>query len=67
VKSATDSTVTWGSGDVFADLGFSPTQSRSLHIRSQMMTALCRFIETEGLTQAAAAKRLKVSHPAFPT
>jgi len=30
VKSATDSTVTWGSGDVFADLGFSPTQSRSL-------------------------------------
>jgi len=26
-----------------------------------MVTALCKFIETEGLTQADAAKRLKVS------
>jgi predicted XRE-type DNA-binding protein len=28
-----------------------------------MVTALCKFIETEGLTHADAAKRLKVSQP----
>ena len=32
-------------------------------MRSEMVTALCKFIETEGLTQADAAKRLKVSQP----
>jgi predicted XRE-type DNA-binding protein len=55
--------MTRGSGDVFADLGFSPAESRNLHIRSQMMTALRKFIEKEGLTQSDAAKRLKVSQP----
>ena len=52
-----------GSGDVFADLGFSPAESRNLRLRSQTMTALRKFIEREGLTQADAAKRLKVSQP----
>jgi len=56
-------TITKGSGDVFADLGFSPGEARSLRLRSQMMTALRRFIEKEGLTQAEAAKRLNVSQP----
>jgi predicted XRE-type DNA-binding protein len=51
--------LTKGSGDVFADLGFSPAESRNLHIRSQMMAALGKFIEKEGLTQAEAANRLK--------
>jgi len=55
--------ITQVSGDIFADLGFSPAESRSLPIRSQMMTALRKFIETEGLTQAEAAVRLKVSQP----
>ena len=37
---ATDRTsVTKGSGNVFADLGFSPAESRNLLIRAQMMTA----------------------------
>jgi len=52
-----------GSGDVFADLGYSPAESRNLRLRSQMMTAPRKFIEKEGLTQADAAKRLKVSQP----
>jgi len=56
-------TVIKGSGDVFADLGFSPAESRNLRLWSQMMTALRKFIEKEGLTQADAAKRLKVSQP----
>jgi len=63
MKSTIGTTITKGSGDIFADLGFSPAESRNLHIRSQMMTALRKFIEKEGLTQADAAKRLKVSQP----
>lgn len=60
---ATDKTITKGSGNVFADLGFSPSESRNLLLRSRMVTALRKFIEKEGLTQADAAKRLKVSQP----
>lgn len=56
-------TITKGSGNVFADLGFSPAEARNLHLRSRMMTALRKFIEKEGLTQAEAARRLKVSQP----
>lgn len=62
-KSSIDTSITMGSGDVFTDLGFSPAESRNLQLRSQMMTALRKFIEKEGLTQAGAAKRLKVSQP----
>jgi predicted XRE-type DNA-binding protein len=50
-------------GDVFADLGFSPVEARNLHMRSQMMTELRKFIDREGLTQAQAAGRLKVTQP----
>lgn len=63
MKSINGTTITKGSGNVFTDLGFSPAESRNLRIRSEMMTALRNFIEKEGLTQADAAKRLKVSQP----
>ena len=63
MKATIDTTITMGSGDVFTDLGFSPAESRNLRIRSEMMTELRKFIEKEGLTQADAAKRLKVSQP----
>ncbi len=63
MKTTIDATITKGSGDVFSDLGFSPSESRNLRLRSQMMTALRKFIEKEGLTQADAAKRPKVSQP----
>jgi predicted XRE-type DNA-binding protein len=55
--------ITKSSGDVFKDLGFSAAEARNLRIRSELMTALRKFIEKEGLTQADAAKRLKVSQP----
>lgn len=61
MKSIQGTTITRGSGGVFTDFGFSPAESRNLRIRSEMMTALRKFIEKEGLTQAAAAKRLEVS------
>lgn len=63
MKSTHGTTITKGSVDVFADLGFSPAESRNLRLRSQMMTALRKFIEKERLTQAVAAKRLEVSQP----
>jgi predicted XRE-type DNA-binding protein len=63
MKSVQRTAITKGSGNAFADLGFSPAESRNLRIRSEMMTALRKFIEKEGLTQAEAAGRLKVSQP----
>jgi predicted XRE-type DNA-binding protein len=63
MKSINKTTVTNGSGDVFVDLGFSPAESKNLRIRSELMTALRKFIEEQGLTQAEAAKRLNVSQP----
>ena len=63
VKTTIDTKITMGSGDVVVDLGFSPAESRNLRIRSEMMTALRKFIDKEGLTQADAARLLKVSQP----
>jgi len=63
MKSIKGTTIKKGSGNVFADLGFSPAESRNLRIRSELMTALRKFIQNERLTQAEAAKRLKVSQP----
>jgi predicted XRE-type DNA-binding protein len=63
MKVIKDCAVTKGSGNVFADLGFSPAEVRNLRLRSEMMTALRTFIEKAGLTQADAAKRLKVTQP----
>jgi predicted XRE-type DNA-binding protein len=54
---------TTGKGNVFSDLGFSLAEARNLQMRSQLMTALRKFVEKEGLTQAEAAKRLKVTQP----
>jgi predicted XRE-type DNA-binding protein len=63
MKATSKTTITKGSGDVFADLGFSPSEAHNLRLRSQMMTALRKSIEKQGLTQAEAAKRLKVTQP----
>ena len=63
MKAIHDTTITKGSGNVFADLGFSPAAARNLHMRSQMMIALRIYIEKHGLTQATAARQLKVTQP----
>lgn len=49
--------------NVFSDLKFAPSEARNLQMRSQLITALRKFIDKEGLTQAEAAKRLKVTQP----
>ncbi len=51
LKNTKGTPITEGSGGVFADPGFSAAESRNLRFRSQMMTALRKFVEKEGLTK----------------
>ena len=49
------------SGNVFADLGYSPDEAAILQMRADLMAELRKVIKTRKLTQANAAKLLKVS------
>lgn len=51
------------SGNVFHQLGFSPEKAAHLEIRAALMSQLRHEIEKQGLTQAAAARLLRVSQP----
>ena len=44
--------------DVFADLGFSPPESQALHLQSDLMIALIRFIKSKKLPAARTARLL---------
>jgi len=50
-----------GSGNVFVDLGLPDPQERQLRV--QLAIRLNDLLQAEGLTQAAAAKRLGVAQP----
>jgi len=54
------STITESSGNVFADLGFEPAEALILELRAKLMSDLREYIQSSGLTQPAAAKRLKI-------
>ena len=54
-------TVQTGSGNVFADLGLPDPDERQ--IRVQLALRLNDLLQAEGLTQAAAAKRLGIAQP----
>lgn len=49
------------SGNVFADLGFSPEEAAILQMRSKLMADLRKFIKNKKLTQVRAAEILGVS------
>jgi predicted XRE-type DNA-binding protein len=49
------------SGNIFADLGFSPDEAAILQMRADLMSDLRKFIKTKELTQAKAAEILGVS------
>ena len=51
------------SGNVFKDLGFDSDEAQNLKVRSDLMIELSRFIDSRGLTQAAAAELFGVSQP----
>ena len=57
----TAETVEMGSGNVFADLGLPDADERRLRV--QLATRLNDLLKAEGLTQAAAAKRLGIAQP----
>lgn len=55
-----DEQVTVSSGNVFADLGFSPEEATLLAMRAQLMADLRETIEARTWTQAQAAQALGV-------
>ena len=55
--------VTPAGGNVFADLGFSGEEAENLKIRSSLMIAISRIIESRGLKQNQAAKLFGVAQP----
>ena len=55
------STITKSSGNVFADLGFEPAEVLILEMRAKLMSDLREYLQLSGLTQPAAAKRLKIA------
>ncbi len=52
-----------GSGNVFEDVGFPRAEAAHLLIRTDLMLQITRVLKARGLTQARAAKLLKVSQP----
>jgi predicted XRE-type DNA-binding protein len=54
-------TITESSGNVFADLGFDPAEAVILQMRAKLMSDLREYIQSNGMTQPAAAKRLKIA------
>ena len=53
-------TVSESSGNVFADLGFSPEESALLAMRAELMARLRETIVERGWTQTEAANRLGI-------
>lgn len=51
------------SGNVFRDLGFGEEEAENLKIRADLMIELTKLIESQKLTQAAAAELLGVTQP----
>jgi predicted XRE-type DNA-binding protein len=54
-------TTTRSTGNVFVDLGFDPAEAAVLQMRANLMSDLRLYIERRGLTQAQAAKRLRIA------
>lgn len=55
--------VTPSGGNVFADLGFSPDEAENLKVRSCLMIAIGKVIESRKLRQVDAAALFGVSQP----
>ena len=55
--------ITKSSGNVFLDLGFPPHEAAVMLLRAQLAEALRSWMEQEGFTQAAAARKLGIAQP----
>jgi|694.fasta_scaffold35509_4 predicted XRE-type DNA-binding protein len=56
-------TMTRGSRNVFADLGFAAEEAQNLQLRSQTMMAVETWYHASGMTQAKAAQALGITQP----
>jgi predicted XRE-type DNA-binding protein len=52
-----------GSGNVFADLGFSQREASELQMKAELTRQIYNRIKSLGLTQVRAAERLSISQP----
>src|SRR5580704_4978100 len=62
-KQKTQARVVRGSGNVFADLGFAPTEAGELQVKAELTRQIYNRIKTMGLTQVQAAARLGIGQP----
>jgi predicted XRE-type DNA-binding protein len=62
-KRKTEVRVTRGSGNVFADLGFSPAEAAELQVKAELTRQIYNRINAMGLTQAQAGERLGIGQP----
>ena len=53
-------TIAESSGNVFIDLGFEPAEAVILQMRAKLMSDLREHIQSSGITQADAVKKLKI-------
>ena len=53
--------ITRGSGNMFLDVGFSPSEAANLMLRAQLMDRVCEA--AQGATQRDAAKRFGITQP----
>jgi predicted XRE-type DNA-binding protein len=65
MKKDRDSIESYTGADVFADLGFSPAEAQALHVQSDLMIALIKFIDAKKLTVARATKLLGLTPSRF--
>jgi predicted XRE-type DNA-binding protein len=56
-------TITEGSGNVFADLGFDPAEAEIMKLRAEVMLRTAQRLKEQGWTQAEAAKQLGITQP----
>jgi len=52
-----------GSGNVFADLGFTESEAQNLALRSDLMIRIEKLVQESGMTQQQAAKTFGVTQP----
>jgi predicted XRE-type DNA-binding protein len=55
--------VTRGSGNVFADLGFSGAEAGELQVKAELTRQIYNRVKELGLTQVQAGERLGISQP----
>jgi predicted XRE-type DNA-binding protein len=63
VSTASEITITKGSGNVFLDIGHSPDEAANLYVRATLMARLTKVVNDRELTQQAAAKLFGVTQP----